>query len=176
VKGSRTRGAVAVARITGCFGLRGHFKVRLMTRSADRLAGLRNVSLGSSPAENTPYEVEEVKVQGRNVLMKLHGVSDRSSAEPLVGRYLFIDEEMIAEPKEGSYYVHDIIGSTVFATDGTMIGEIADVYKLPAQDVWVVRRGDALEMIPAVGEFIKEVDIEHRRVVIQPMEGLFGGS
>jgi len=108
--------------------------------------------------------------------MKLQGVSDRSSAEPLVGSYLFIDEEMVAEPKKGSYYVHDIIGSTVFATDGTIVGEIADVYKLPAQDVWVVKRGDALEMIPAVGEFIKKVDIEHRRIVIQPMEGLFGGS
>jgi 16S rRNA processing protein RimM len=147
-----------------------------MTRSAERLATLRKISLGSSPAENSPYEVEEVKVQGKYVLMKLQGVGDRTSAEPLVGSYLFIDEEMIAAPKEGSYYVHDIVGSTVFATDGTIIGEIADVYKLPAQDVWVVRRGETLEMIPAVAEFIKEVDIEHRRIVIQPIEGLFGGS
>jgi 16S rRNA processing protein RimM len=176
VKANGTRGAVAVARITGCFGLRGHFKVRLMTRSADRLAGLKEVSLGSSPAENAPYRLEEVKVQGKNVLVKLEGVNDRSAAEPLVGSYLFIGEEGIAEPRQGSYYVHDIIGCKVFATDGTTVGDVADVYKLPAQDVWVVRRGDSLEMIPAVGEFIKEVDIEHRRIVIRLMEGLLSGS
>lgn len=167
---------IAVARITGCFGLKGHVKVRLSTDSPARLRGLGKIFLGESAAECEPFEIESVEEGRRNTLVKFCGVNDRTSAERLVGRYLFIEEARSAKPGKGSYFVHDIIGCSVVTTEGTLIGEVENVYKFPGQDVWAIRRGSRSEMIPAVKEFIKDVDIRHRRIVVQPIEGLLEES
>jgi 16S rRNA processing protein RimM len=166
----------AVGRITGCHGLKGYLKIRLTTRSPDRLKGLGSVLLGESPGVCAPFEIEDVRTGGRNTLVKFSGVSDRTSAEPLVGRYLFVEEARSAKPGTGSYFIHDIIGCSVVTADGTIVGEVEEVYKFPAQDVWAVRRGTALEMIPAVKEFIQDVDLRHRKIVVRLIEGLLGGT
>jgi 16S rRNA processing protein RimM len=166
------RGLTALARITGCFGLKGHLKLRLSTGSPGRLKGLKEVFLGESAADCEPLEIEEVTAGLRNTLVKFRGVNDRTSAEPLVGRYLFVEESRTVKLKKGSYFVHDIIGCSVVTADGTLIGEVENVYKFPGQDVWAIRRGAASDMIPAVKEFIKEVDLAHRRIVVQLIDGL----
>lgn len=161
----------AVARITGCFGLKGYVKVRLTTQSADRLRSLGTILLGESEAECKPFEIEDVKT-GRSTLVKFSGVDDRTAAEPIVGRTLFVEESRKAKPKKGSYFVHDIIGCSVVTTEGTIIGEVENVYKFPGQDVWAIRQGSKSGMIPAVKEFIKDVDIKNKRIVVQAIEGL----
>jgi 16S rRNA processing protein RimM len=163
-----------VARITGCFGIKGYLKVRLAAESAGRLKELGTVLLGKPGSECAPYEIEEVKEGGRNTLVKFRGVDDRTAAEPLSGLYLFVEETRRAKPKKGTYFIDDIIGCSVVTADGTVIGEIEDVHKFPGQDVWAVRRGTTIEMVPAVKEFIKDVDIKNRRIVVRPIEGLFG--
>jgi 16S rRNA processing protein RimM len=170
------RGFTAVARITGCFGLKGHLKLRLTTGSPARLKKLRKIFLGDSGESCEPVEIEEVKENSRSTLVKFRGVDDRTSAEPLVGRYLFVEEGRAEKPKKGSYFVHDIIGCSVVTADGTLIGEVENVYKFPGQDVWAIRRGSRSEMIPAVKEFIKEVDLTHRRIVVQLIDGLLAGT
>jgi 16S rRNA processing protein RimM len=166
----------ALAKITGCFGLKGHLKLRLTTGSPARLKRLGRIFLGDSEETCEPFEIEEVTAGLRNTLVKFRGVNDRTSAEPLVGRYLFIEETRTVKPKKGSYLVHDIIGCSVVTADGTLIGEIENVYKFPGQDVWAIRRGTRSGMIPAVKEFIKEVDLARRRIVVQLIDGLLDES
>jgi 16S rRNA processing protein RimM len=48
--------------------------------------------------------------------------------------------------------------------------------EMPAQDVFVVRTPDDEEvMIPAVEDFIIEIDEEAERIVVCPIDGLMGG-
>ncbi len=42
----------------------------------------------------------------------------------------------------------------------------------PAHDLWVVRGAGREHLIPAVAEIVVEVDVEARRIVIRPPEGL----
>ncbi len=53
-----------------------------------------------------------------------------------------------------------------------VVGILADVLKLPANDVWVVRSGEKEILIPAVKEFIESVDEARKRIVIHVIEGL----
>ncbi|MBI1806888.1 MAG: 16S rRNA processing protein RimM [Ignavibacteria bacterium] len=162
----------AVGKIVGCFGIEGFLKVQPQTHSRERLQALRHVFLGMTADAAVRCDVEEVRVQRRNVLMKLVGIDDRTSAGKIVGHHLFVDQSEISRPAEGSYFIDDIMECEVWSTEGQLIGNVEDVLKMPGQDVWAVRNGAKLHLIPAVKEFVKEVDTKNRRILVQLIEGL----
>lgn len=51
------------------------------------------------------------------------------------------------------------------------IGRVTEIFETGANDVWVVK-GDKEHLIPYIADVVKEVDIEGRRIVITPLEGL----
>jgi 16S rRNA processing protein RimM len=65
-----------------------------------------------------------------------------------------------------------MIGCSVEGEDGSNIGTLTDVLKLPANDVWVVRSGEKEILVPAVKEFVCSIDEAHKRIVIHVIEGL----
>ena len=58
--------------------------------------------------------------------------------------------------------------------DNNLIGILKDVIQYTANDVYVVKdEANRKEyLIPAVKEFVKEVDIENKRIYIDPIEGM----
>jgi 16S rRNA processing protein RimM len=56
--------------------------------------------------------------------------------------------------------------------DGRVVGEMTGIETSPAHDLWVVRGDGREHLIPAVPEIVVEVDLEAKRVVIRPPEGL----
>ncbi len=151
-------------------------KVRLLAESPSRLKEAGRVLLGRSPDECSEYHIEEVQAGGKNVLVKFQEIGDRTGAGRLAGSYMFVEESRRAVPPKGSYLLDEIIGCTVTTADGTIVGTVEDVYKMPAQDVWVIRSGERTGMIPAVKEFIKSVDVARRRIVVELIEGMIGGE
>ena len=67
----------------------------------------------------------------------------------------------------------DIYGLEVRdAQTGEVLGKIADVLTLPANNVYVVRGSEREWMIPAVPEFVAEVNIDEDYMRVNLMEGL----
>ena len=161
-----------VGKITGSFGLCGYVKVQPITHSPERYKTLRQIYLETAPQDFEPFEVVDAILEDRSVRVKLSGVDDRTSAERLIGKFLFVEEGEIVEPAEGSYFVHDILGCTASTTEGRALGTIEDIFKLPAHDVWVIRNGKKRHMIPAVRDFIKEIDTRRKMVVVRIIPGL----
>jgi 16S rRNA processing protein RimM len=63
----------------------------------------------------------------------------------------------------------------VVTDEGTVLGRVANLMEMPAQDTFVVRSPDGEErMIPAVEDFIRAFDEEAEQVVVRPIEGLMG--
>jgi 16S rRNA processing protein RimM len=107
------------------------------------------------------------------VILTLAGVASRTAAESLRKRRVFASEEDLPEPAPGEYFLSDLIGLDVFDTDSLRIGRVEDVFDMPGQDVLVIRTNDGREaMIPAVSEFLKDVDLESGRLVVSLIEGL----
>ena len=73
---------------------------------------------------------------------------------------------------EDEYHVQQLIGCEVVLENGVILGELTDVLNLPGQDVLAIRgeRGEIL--IPFISEFVPKVDIEKRKIVVVPPEGL----
>ncbi len=146
-----------------------------MTDDPERLRKLLDVFIGTEEDDAVPMKVEAVRLLHRSVVLKIAGVDDRTAAEALKGRFVFVAAKNLARPRKGRWFVHDIIGCAVATLDGRDVGKVADVMKSGAQDIWVVRNGPKEYLIPVVGEFIVSVDVAGRRIVIRPIEGLLDG-
>ncbi len=69
-------------------------------------------------------------------------------------------------------YPDDIIGMDVVTVDHVFIGELMDVLHTSAHDVYVIDCNGKEVLIPAVTEFVNEIDFDEDRIIISPIEGL----
>ncbi len=146
------------------------------THSPGRFAGLTTCLIGTPDGASEPVPVEEAEFRPPHVLMRFGTIPDRTAAQALIGKYVMVEDSGAMPPPEGSWFVHDIIGCEVRGTDGTIVGTVGDVLKLPAQDVWEIRTPGGTVMFPAVREFIERVDTGARLIIIRPPEGLLDGK
>ena len=116
--------------------------------------------------------MERARVHKNMVILKLQGVTDVNSALAMRNAVLYIDRKDVQLP-EGSFFLADLMGMEVRdAASGAVLGQIADILTLPANNVYVVRGGARELMIPAVDQFITEVNVDEGYLRVNMMEGL----
>ncbi len=93
--------------------------------------------------------------------------------EPLKGETLYIKREQLEEPEEDEYYWRDLMGLKVMDTQGTVLGEIVDIFSTGSNDVYVVDKSKQY-YIPATKDVIKEISLEKGCITIDAslLEGL----
>jgi 16S rRNA processing protein RimM len=154
---------IRIGQIVGVWGLKGHVKVEPLTDFADdrfqRGARLR--------LDEDWTVIQEVRWMKDRPYLKLEGVDTPERARDLQWHYLEAkDEPPVLE--EDEYLTTDLIGLRVETSSGEVLGKVDDVLPLPAHDVLVV--GEV--MIPAVKEFVLDVDIEGGMILVQLLEGM----
>jgi len=157
-----------IGEITSPQGLRGEVRVFPHTDFPERFAELERVSLqlGSEPARMV--EITSSRTAGRVIILKLVGVESRDDAERLRGARLLIPRSWAVALGEDEYYYHQLIGLEVVTTAGESLGPITAIWPTGANDVYETE----LALIPAVKEFIREVDLDHGRMVVEARPGL----
>ncbi|MCI0707782.1 MAG: ribosome maturation factor RimM [Ignavibacteriae bacterium] len=163
---------IAIGQIAKSNGVRGAVNIRSLTDDVQRFLKLKAVWIGKEESETQRYEVESVRVQKTQAVMKLRSIDDREAADGLREQIVFVQESEAVQPSKGSYFFHDIIGMQVVTEEGEALGEVKDVWQMPANDIWVVSSNGKEILIPAIKVFIKSVDMERRTVVVHAIEGL----
>ncbi|MDF9390964.1 MULTISPECIES: ribosome maturation factor RimM [Methylococcus] len=157
--------AVVVGRVAGAFGVRGWVKAVSFTDPPVNLVGYRPWTLRRGDVERTA-DVLEGREHGNTVIVRLQGVDTREQAEALKGFEVTVRRSQLPPPAPGEYYRIDLIGLKVVNLEGVALGEIVDVMETGANDVLVVR-GDRERLLPFVqGEFVKSVNLEESRMVV----------
>ncbi len=158
-----------VGKITNVHGLMGEVRVQPWADSPDFLCQFKTLYVDKT---HWPIQVERARVHKNMAIIKFHGVTDVPSALAMRNAILYIDRADAKLP-EGSFFLADIYGLEVRdAQTGEVLGKIADVLTLPANNVYVVRGGARELMIPAVPQFIAETNIEEGFIRVNMMEGL----
>lgn len=114
------------------------------------------------------YKVERARFAGGAALIKLEGVDDRDAADALRGEVMLPDSVKISLPQD-EFFIDDLIGCRVrIDGDKSYLGEIYDVLRNGAADVWCVRgeNGSADFMMPQVKGVVKEYALENKLVVL----------
>ena len=159
-------------------GMEGELKVNPEhTDDPARFEELDTVYVGQSPRQVTAHTISSVRYQqtkrGTTVILGLADVASRDDAERVAKLRVFAHEDDL-DLAEDEVFIHDLVGLTVVTESGDELGTVANYMEMPAQDVFVVRRpGHEEAMIPAVEDFIIEVDVAGGKLVVRPIEGLF---
>jgi 16S rRNA processing protein RimM len=96
----------------------------------------------------------------------LEGTDDRTQAEGLTGRQIAVYRDQFPDLPEDEYYWTDLLGLSVVLEDGRELGTLENMLATGANDVMVVR-GERERLIPFVpGRYVKRVDVDGRRVVV----------
>jgi 16S rRNA processing protein RimM len=163
---------IAIGRIAKSNGIRGEVRVNPLTHDAGRFSKLKAVMVGASEDALLRYTVKVVRFHRSQAVLKFGGIDTRDAADALREQFLFVEEAKAVSPKKGSYFIHDIVGMEVVMENGEVVGNVTDVWQMPANDVWVIQRNGKELLIPAVKEIIRSVDTQKRTIVIHAMEGL----
>lgn len=167
---------VELGHVVGAHGLRGEIRVRFLGDDAGNLLEATGVWLGRGAEDADARHVEVRHARpGRpgEVRMTLAGVEGRDAAEALRGQTLMAEPRDLETLPDGEYYWYEFIGCEVVGHDGRPIGTVREIWETGAHDVLVVEDAvGAQRLLPTAAEFLREVDIERGRIVIEVIPGL----
>jgi 16S rRNA processing protein RimM len=131
------------------------------------------VSIGFSQNFAKEYVVEKFDITKVRGYLKLVGINSREEAREFKDMGVFADDEAIVFHKKNQYLVNDLIGCKVFDVDsGDLLGEIIDVWYLPANDVWVLDHEQGEVPIPVIEDVVKSVNVGKKEIKIKMLDGL----
>jgi 16S rRNA processing protein RimM len=164
-----------IGKVVALFGLRGELKVRTLTDIPNRFAELDAVHVGDTHARHIIQGVRPYK--GDMILLKLKGFDDATGAEKLRDADLCIPLSKLAKLPPDSYYQHDILGLRVFTLNNKPLGTIVDILVTGSNDVYVIKtESGTQQLIPAIKDVIKQIDLIRHTMHIDPIPGLLDNS
>jgi len=158
-------------KIVNTHGVAGVVKIDPWCDSPETLAELTKVYF----FKNGKYEkvkILKASVFKRFVLATLEGVADIDSAAALKETVIYAAREDLPLD-DGDNFIEDLIGLPVIDSESDkQYGTLAGVINTGASDIYEIDTEEGIRMIPAVDEFIKEIDLE-KGIFITPIEGMF---
>ena len=174
---------VIVGRIGRPHGIRGEVVIGVRTDEPDLRFGV-GATLDAAERADEPaagerragqLTVASVRWHSGQLLVGFAGVTDRTKAAELTGRWLSVDSSQLPETGDpDEFRDHELIGLSVRTCAGEPVGVVADVLHY-GQDLLVVRRTDGQEgesLVPFVKAIVPEIDVQSGVVVIDPPPGL----
>ncbi len=161
-----------IGQIVNTYGIKGFVKVVPFTDNINRFEDLKEVYVETKKGlEN--FEIEEVKYAKNTVLLKLKGIDDINIAEKYKNCYIKISKENAVKLPEDTYFIIDLLDMQVYTDEDIYLGNIIDVYPTGSNDIYVVKNEEGKQvLLPAIGEVIKTVDIENKKMVVHLLDGL----
>lgn len=165
---------LVVGRIGRAHGVLGEATIEIRTDLPDErfVVGER---LGTDPVANGPLTIESARNHNGILLLKFKEIQDRTAIERIRDTLLLVDLDLNEELLAGDvdeYHVQQLIGCDVMDEAGSILGQLTDVLNLPGQDVLAIQSASGEVLLPFIAEFVPEVDIENRKIVVRPPAGL----
>jgi 16S rRNA processing protein RimM len=162
-----------MGKIVNTHGIKGEIKIYPYTDDPTRFEHFSYILI-EGEADNK-FKVSSVRVHKNMVLLKLKGFNDINEVQKLMDKEVYIYRKDIEalDGDEGGHYVVDLIGCEIIDVDGNAVGILKDVLQHTAQDLYeVTLPSGGVFYIPVVDEFVKNVDIENRKITVKMIEGL----
>jgi 16S rRNA processing protein RimM len=167
------RATVLVGKVVKPHGIRGELCVESYADSPDLFFGLKAVLLGPPERRPASYRIRAAREHKGRLLLTLQGVDDRNRAESLRGLEVRIPKDALPELEDGEFYMDDLLGLRVLLPDGNELGVLERFLETPGQITWVIAHASGREvLLPAVNEFLMELDLDNGIIRVEPPEGL----
>ena len=164
---------VVIARIARARGIRGEVACDIETDFPERFDSLDHVTVWMPTGARIHLAVENHWFHKGRVVLKFEGYDTMTAAEQLVGGRLVVAESDRAILDQDEFFEYEIVGAEVFTTDGISLGLVARVLRTGGTDLLVVESEAKRELlIPFADDICTEVDVDNRRITVNPPDGL----
>lgn len=162
-----------IGQIVNTSGLKGVIKVNPYTDDVTKFEFFKKI-LVEKKNKLIEYEIEEVRYQKNQVLLKLKGIDTIEQAEEIRNCLIKVRREDEPDLPEDTYYIVDLIGLEVFTEEGESLGTVKDIFPLPGDthDVYVVQNGEKEILLPGKKEVIKQIDLKSHKIIVHLIDGL----
>ena len=162
---------VTVGQVVNTHGHKGEVRVWPLTDFPERFQ--EGASLVFVQGDKTrQLSIGRARVHKNMMIIQFAEISDMDSAETLKGGLLKVSKNELVELPENTYFVFEIIGMAVETIDKKVLGRVKDVIQTGANDIYLISGPEKDYMVPAVKEFIQQIDRENGLITINPPEGL----
>lgn len=163
--------AISIGKILKPRGLQGEVKVLPLTDIPGRFDQLDQVTVRCAQ-ETVTLNIEQVRYHQGVVYLVFAGRYSREAVQDLIGGDIQVMQSSAPALPEGMYYHFEILGARVSTDEGRYLGTVADILRTGAHDVYVVQGERREYLIPATEEVVRQVDRQHRTIIIHPLKGL----
>lgn len=161
-----------VGQIVNTNGLKGLLKINPFTDDITRFERLKTIFI-EHKKELLEFEIESVRYQKKQVLLKIKGIDTIEEAEKYREDYLKIKRNKEEKLPEDTYYIVDLIGLDIYTENGELLGKLDDIFSTGSNDVYVVKNSEGKQiLLPAISDVIKNIDLEQKKIVVNLIEGL----
>lgn len=161
-----------VGQIVNTNGLKGLLKVNPFTDDMRRFEELKTVLI-LHKKELLEFEIEDVKYQKNQVLLKLKGIDSIEEAEKYKEDYIKINRKDAKKLPKDTYFIADLIGLEVYTDSNEYLGKVDDIFPTGSNDVYVVKDDLGKQiLLPGIKDVIKQIDIEKNKIIVTLIKGL----
>lgn len=164
---------LSIGKILNFHGVRGEVKVGFSSGNEKLFSPRRKIYIEKG-AEVLELEIEQVKFHKKFALIKFKGIDSINEVIELKGCLLKLPKsEMDRYLEEDEFYIADLVGIKAVDMNGSVLGVISGVVNIGAQDTLLLKDANNREhMIPFNKELVPEVNLNEKKIVINPLEGL----
>jgi 16S rRNA processing protein RimM len=164
---------ICIGEIVKPFGIKGEVKLVPSDDFWENVLDSHELILAKpGEEEERSISIDGVRKHGGAYLIKLEGIADRNDAQTVVGSRMLIPVDKIDVDMPEEALPCQIIGCRVVTEEGVEVGVVTGLLFSSAHDIYEVTGERGVSLIPAVPEFIREMDIEEGRIVVKPIPGL----
>ena len=178
IQDANTSPFVQVGHIVRSQGLKGELKVLFDSESPETLEQLSMVYLRNERGDFYPCRIANLRVEGKgskiSFFVQFDHIADRTSAEALKNRALFVDQHVAETLFNDSDEDDALMDYEVLNDQNEHIGLVIDFMDSGAQTVLTVATTSGSLLIPFVDEFVVEVNHEAQLIRCQNLEMLEG--
>lgn len=156
---------VLLGHISSAHGIRGDVLVQSFTDDPSDIASYGSLT---DITGKRLFDIAQLRVTTKGVVVRFVGVNDRSAAEALRGVELYVDRAALPSAGEGAYYHVDLIGLRAIDSSGAEIGQVLAVQDFGGGTLLEIRISGSrqTELIPFTDTFVPTVNIAAGYVVV----------
>jgi len=120
-----------------------------------------------------PFFIENSLLQkGNQLRIKFEDIESEEDADAILGSELYLPLEFLPKLTGNKFYFHEIINFDIEDVHHGFVGVITGVNDSSAQPLFEINANGIEIFIPMIDDFIKIVDRENKKIVVEAPEGL----
>lgn len=154
---------LVTAIIRAPHGVRGEIKIHSASGESDHLRSLTRAQLRTA-TWSREYEIEQIRGDIPNLILKLKGVDSPEEAAKLRGAQVLVTRDQSSPLADNEFYVGDLAGSTLIH-DGHSVGIVLSVWQNGSYDMLEVQSAAGQVVhIPFIGQYFGDFSAESKQL------------